>query len=609
MQPTDKPAVQMTDAFTDDDAPHVVEPSATTPSTATDQTETVFEDSFKNQPSALDDDLSSMYNVDNERDPVDMTTMERKRKYPWKWIVVAIVLLGLVGGIGYAGFQLFHTVADSGQDSGTVDVTMTTDSSVSSGDQITLDIAYTNHRTKAITGDISMTYPDGWSYTSASIKPTDNDSRHFTIDRVEPGATGHVSIVGQLVGGTKDQKEFAALLTYQPDGLTQNFQQRVTAQTQITSALLDMTVKTEDQVESGQTFDYVVKIKNTSDNTFQHVAAKIVLPAGMTIKETTPTTDTPGTWTLDELAAGAEEKIAIKAVIDAESGESKEVKAQLGFVELDNSFTVQVEKTSTIKVNNPELDLKLNVPAAVSVGTEVPLTVTVTNTSSVDLRDVQIQLDLPDEVFTDSDHAFTIDTLTALQSEDLAYTATVKDTIDSDQTTFTMTAQVTQATVEGTTLTFDKTATADIQIAARLGVTAAAYFDKSAGSTGPATPTVGEESLYIVRWTIDTGGHTFDTARISTTLPSGVTWADIASPNVTYDPATRTVSYEADQVVGNSDQTVGFGVTITPKQNQVGDLISLTQETTVVAVDHDTASNVSSTVPVVTTLKAAVAGK
>jgi hypothetical protein len=113
----------------------------------------------------------------------------------------------------------------------------------------------------------------------------------------------------------------------------------------------------------------------------------------------------------------------------------------------------------------------------------------------------------------------------------------------------------------------------------------------------------------MIQWVMNTGGHSFDNVRISTTLPNGVDWADSASPDVIYDAATHTVSYEADQIVADSDQTLAFGVTVTPKAGQVGNMLPLTTETTVVAVDRDTASNVSSSVTAVSTPKAVVSAK
>lgn len=560
-------------------------------------TEVVFEDSFGQQEDLFADDLSEIYGEDDDDKKIDMNTFDQKRKRG-KLIAAGIGVLILLIGVSYLGFKVFSGVVSS-EEAGTVDFAMTASQEVASGEVITLDLTFTNNRSVDISGDMELFYPSGFIFKQASQEATDDENKLFRIEELGPGKTQTLSVTGQLIGSTDVEKDFSALLTYQPSNFSSDFQENATATVKITSSLIDVKIEGPEQVQSGEEFTLSATFENTSDADMLGVQAEMIYPEGFSVSAAEPeATDSDDEWYFETVSAQSSETIEITGkMASAESGAAQAFQFQVGVQEADDTFTLQGEASTEITVVNPEIELSLDVTQVTGAGSTIPVSVTVNNTSEATLQDVEVLLTLDPDFFDDNETTLSIDELPVGESATITADVTVKDNPSGDSREGTITATIPSAYVEGSSLQFPNEAQATVQLQSSFEVTVSGGTpDSSSGAL-----TVGETSTYTVYWSIQNGGENVESFTMSTTLPNNVEWAGDASSGLTYDSGTGAVTYEKDSLPGSFEKDLSFTVSVTPTSSDVGSTLQLTNETVAFGIDAFTEQDISFSQPAVQT--------
>lgn len=548
-------------------------------------------------------DLSKMYHLEDE-DEVDMTKMDqddaRKR---WKlFALLGVAAIGVIIALVYVLW--FRPVGSSGD----VDLILTTTSKVASGDVVTLDIQYRNNKNVEITnGTIEVFYPSGFTLQTASIHPVeDTNDEQFTISNVAPGSSGKIQIVGQLVGTPDDKKEFSAQLTYRPENFSQDFQVAAKDTTTITSSTIEAELEMPDQVQSDTDFEYTVKIKNTGKTEMKNVKLVMTAPDGYVFKSSEPEPySEEDQWLFEVLEAGAEETVKIKAALDGKSGETMEFKAEIGLMEIDNTFNVQTENTKTVLIVNPEFDITLTLPEKIYPGDEVMVKATVKNTTGSTVKKVTPKMTFGGNVFADKEKVFTeVAELENNATQEFEYKGTVKKTDKMKASELVVTFVVPTVTVSGAEVTVNKKVEKKIRVSSKPLVTVVGrYFDaalKKIGE-GPIPPTVGETTTYAVDFTIAANQNDLKTATLTATLPATATWVRADSDAVTYNSKTRTVVLKADAITANTSASGRFFVSITPTAGDRNSLMVLVNEPVFGATDAYTNEALAETLSRITT--------
>lgn len=521
--------------------------------------------------------------VDEDGTTMDMTKLEKKR-WRGKWILGVSLVLLLCGAAALGGFWLFRRDFSS---AGGVALTVHIDDRVASGDVVEIEVIYENKKNvDLVVGDIEFFYPDGFYFQSSSVDPVDENGRVWDVGSVAAGAGGKIRLTGQLVGAKDEVKEFAALWTYQPKNFSQDFQERVSATTTITSSLAELSLDVPKQVQSDQEFTITVNYKNTSPAPLQNVKLLFTPPEKwvMTSADPQPSREN-NDWRFERLEPGAKGKIVMKGKLDGSSGDTKEFHVQFGLVEIDNSFNVQLEERSLVVIANPEVQLSLTMPDVAKAGTDIPLTVNIQNISEAVLNNVMVTLTFDGQLASAKEQTIEdIKKLNPQEKVERQLTTKIKsDTILADQS-IRVVARISSATVGGHTVTFPNEAEATTKIEGDFTILAEArYFDddlKKIGS-GPLPPMVNHNTTYVVWWTITNGANTIDELSLTTTLPADVIWGGNASSSIVYDAVTRTVSLKAKEFAAFGNQRLAFSVTVSPTNEDLDTLLILTGETVI----------------------------
>ncbi|HLD21905.1 MAG TPA: hypothetical protein VJB65_03325 [Patescibacteria group bacterium] len=542
------------------------------------------------------EDLQTMYELDDRVDRTDMTKMEQKR-HRGRWVAVAVVAVFILVIISYLGFRIFRQ--SNGSNTGDVTLTMSIDKKIASGDAVTLEITYMNNKnTEVSLGNIEVIYPDGFYFESASEQASDDQNRSWNIEHIQPGTGGKIRISGQLVGAKDEKKEFSALLTYQLSNFSHDFQSSVKTSTIITASNIDVRVILQEQVQSGQKLTYTVEYTNTSPLPIKNVKVMVQYPHGFTYESASlEPSSNKNEWKIESLEPNTKQSIEITGVLDGTSGEKKEFQFQLGIMELDNTFNMQIETTSNVTIVNPEIELNISAPQFVSPGEQVPITVVLKNTSTLDVKKVGVHVTLEGALFAEHTYTFEkIQKLAAYEEKELAYTATLKEQPTKGNQTLRVSARIDSAIVEGNDVTFANETSVDMKVKGLFGITIEGrYFDdnlKKIGS-GPLPPIVGETTTYVIVWDIANGFNEMENVNITTSLPQSVVWKGVASNTLKYDADTRRVSFSKDRITGEKDMHLTFEVSITPSKENVDSLMVLTNTTTVTATDQFTKESIN----------------
>ncbi len=540
-----------------------------------------------------DTDITSIYELDDE-DPIDMTKMDQK-KSRGKWVIGGLVIAILIAAAGYFGYQILQQ--DFSNQNGEVELSIVVDEKVASGDVVTIEVEYVNNQRADITsGELEIFYPDGFRFESASVEPIDSSNKVWSIDKVRSGTGGKIRVVGQLVGEKDEEKEFSTLLTYQPENFSQNFQESASQSVLITSSVVQLEIDAPQQVQSGSLFSYDVTFTNNSQVALNDAKVVVQYPEGFDFDDASiDPFRSDNEWRFETLEPGESEDMSITGTLEGKSGKTKEFIFQLGIIELDNTFNIQIEKTTLIVIVNPELEITIDAPETVDPGDDVPITITVKNTSEAEIKNLGIVLQL-DDAFTEETNEFeVIEKLSPFEEEQITYTGKLKKNGKSSGE-HTLSAHVASAVVEGNEVSFSNKAKASIKVRGDLSIIAQGrYFsdDLTRIGVGPLPPVVNSETTYIVQWNISNGANPLSALSMTTTIPETVLWGTNASAGIVYDSATRQVSYTADSVQANTETALQFEVTVVPTNDDLNKLLVLTGETIVEAHDDVTDEPVS----------------
>lgn len=536
------------------------------------------------------EDFTAMY-VDDQGKSVDMTTLDKKR-WRGKWIIGMVLLLILIVAAVAGGYWVFRR---DFREPGSVQLTMRIDDRIASGDVVEIELTYENKKNVALTqGDIEFFYPEGFYLQSSSPEPVDANRRIWDTGQIAAGAGGKIRLIGQLVGAKDAVKEFSALWTYQSQNFSEDFQERVQATTIITSSLAELSLDVPKQIQAGQELTVTVQYKNTSPAPLQNVKIFLTAPEGWKQTSADPKSSrNDNDWRFTTLAPGEKGTIEVKGSVSGSSGATKEFHVQMGLLEIDNSFNVQVEQRSLVVIVNPEVQLSVTMAALTKPGTEFPITVTVQNTSEAVLTNIQLVASMEGTLFQENEKQLEdIKKLQPQETVERAFKTVLRnDTTLADQELH-VTVRVPSASVGGNTIAFPNVASARTKVEGDLSVVAEArYFndDLVKIGNGPLPPVVNHTTTYSIVWSITNGGNTADDVSITTTLPNAVIWSDTASEGVVYDSTMRKISYSIKKLPAFTKSVVSFSVSISPTNEDLNSLMVLTGDT--VVSGHNTFTN------------------
>lgn len=550
--------------------------------------------------------------------------MPRQSNKVLKWLILGAALLFVVsiGSLWWGG----NSFSDSG-----VTLTLEVSDRVTSGDEVTYKVTYRND-TKVALSDMSfrLFYPED-SIVLQDGQPTTPDSEGFTVDRLEPGETGTKELKAFLVGDKGAIKTARLHLIFKAGTLRSSFEKEVSAATTITALPVTLTLVAPPTAVSGSTIQYILDVRNDATADLEDLKIKFTYPDGFVVQEFSPQPDEGNTgWAIDRLATGEGTRIRVEGVLPGNERETKTVSVVLQR-NLNGQYIDYVKTEAFTMISSPLLSVSIAPQGGrdyVSfAGDLLQYVVSFRNNSRYTFLGLLLGVKLEGDMYDFS----------SLQAREGFFDGTTRTVVfdssgvpllaqlppgASGQVTFSVRLKPGLSGGSGSSSFFVKASTrlstsnvpsglnqdevsAQDSLITKISTNPALMqgilYDDGKG-TGPLPPKVGEKTTFTIRWQLTNPGNDLREARVTATLPPGVTWENAPTTSTsgaapTFDASRNTVTWSIGTLPfgtgnGTARYEASFVVGIRPSENQVGQAVPLVGEATLSGTDAFTSQQV-----------------
>jgi len=555
----------------------------------------------------------------------DMTTFvqgnARKRL-----LIRIIIILFVLFALAFAGFLYF--TRNNNKFSQDVSFVITAPQEVASGEVVTLDVEYTNNENLTLKDvELTMQFPDGFTYQSST--PENTGPNTWLIGDVDARGGGKIIIKGQMIGDVGAVKNISGTLAYTPSNFNYGFKVDASTTLTINSSALSLKVDAPLRVIPGKEFETTVTYTNTSPEAMDSLRVTLDAPDGFVMGDADPVADN-NSWDFESLDSNTDGTIKFKGTLSGQVGDQAQFQVKIGFVNSQDVFTPQTEKTFLVLLIKAGMTLEVKPTTEQGTyadwGQDVTYDVNYTNDGDVPLEDVKLTLQLTAETdagvsadFIDWNSITSVDG-GVIKDSSVVWTKSEVDALSNvkpgDSGSFSLTiplvgsAPVTQdsdqqfhilAKFEESDSSNRDTPSASKVEETRIATTVdlsseARYYSDTAEQlgSGPIPPEVGTKTTYKVLWDITNSANDITNVTVSAKLPFGVSWVGdgvISAGNpITYNPQTREVSWTINRIPAGAGFVfpkleASFSLSVTPTSDQEGSVLVLLDKSKITATD------------------------
>ncbi len=591
-------------------------------------------------------DLADVY-TDNDGQIPDLTRLDRADRPLWQTILYSLVaVFAVLLAVSIAGFFVFSNLNKESFTNERVAFKIEPPIAIVAGQDQTYTIIISNNENVNLYNlEAILLYPDSFQYVSGTPEATGDKKNTWDISVLKIGETKEIKFTARLNADVNSVQNLSGTLTFKPENLNADFNQKASVDLGVNSSVLAMAISGPDKVMSDQSTQYVVSLSNVGVDTLKNIKVSAEFPSGFVPASSTPAADDGfnNVWTISALAtstAGNASTSAKQIIIRgkysgvADSGNQEfKVRAELMNA---GSALLAAEQSFTSNIIKDQLDLSLvvngsAVDQAVSFGDLLFYTLTYKNTGQDPLKNIILTANLNSQVldwntFIDNNSGKTsgnIITWTGKEapqllnlqpgeSGELSWQIRVKDLAGLNQaevTKFsienTASAQVTNKdgatdTVTGKVLTNSINSDLSLQAAAR-------YYDENnlALGAGPIQPKSGSASSYNIKLTLANNLHNIGNIIVTANMPKNVNWDGKETHDtgdIAYSAKARKITWMISKLPKAAQGAeADFNLSITPTDNDIGRVLILLPEISLVAKDLDTGADISKTIKAITT--------
>ncbi len=560
-----------------------------------------------------------------------------------KWLIVFAIGLGIVAtSIFFFGGSSFSE--------GRVNFTIDGPSQASVGDEVVYKVQYEN-TTNTTLHNITLvfTYPEnsvvlgeggsvmGDTDVKIPVQTTE-------IGTLEAGAKGEEEYHAFLVGDKGNILVAKASLRFTAGSLKSNFEKTANRATTITSLPVALTLSAPPTASSGDTVTYTLDYRNQSQSAISGIQIIFDYPDGFTPRSYSPQPSSgKTTWAVSNLAVGQGKRITVTGTLNGRENESKPVVVNLQRSINENDQYINYESANaTTVISSPLLSVSLSVNGSTTytshVGDTLQYEVDYKNNSTSTISGLTLSTHLDGAMYDfasiDPKTAFfdastktitwnstivpALGNLAPNQSGTVAFNIKLKSTIGSSagsgnsfvRATSQLSTQNVPSGVDSQELIVGSELVTKIT-SQPVFVQSAYYNDASFGSSGVWPPKAGSETAITVHWKISNPGNDLSGAKVTATLPQGVTWKNATSvtagqPEPTFNKSSSQITWNLGVVPQGVGTTTGvyelvFQVGVKPSQTQAGLPMTVLQSSALSGADSFTKQSIVVPAPDVTT--------
>lgn len=304
-----------------------------------------------------------------QEEPITKKEKNKSRSKNIKYLIMGLII---VFGIGICVYSFIFRNSFSKEN---IIVQVDAPKEASNGEEITWIVRIKNNSNLAINNlKLNFQYPSGTFDKEGSLKKREE----VKIDSLAAQKEISRSFSGIIFGKKSEKKEGKAILTYNPQGLSVEYENEGSAITLITNSLILFNVKTPDnKIDKNKEFSMVFSWQSNFSFPIENVQLRIYLPEGFVRtsslkegeiegdleQEKNSSSQSKIIFDIGTLNEGEGGKIEIKGKLTGEINDEKMFKAEIGrFDEVAYEFIPLDIKEFSIKIisSNISISRKVN---------------------------------------------------------------------------------------------------------------------------------------------------------------------------------------------------------------------------------------------------------
>jgi len=586
-------------------------------------------DDLKKKLTRKDQDFSDRYThpffeKQREKDPAktdwpyqEGVSMPRHttRKKTWLWITAGVLL---VGGVGTFGILLLTgNISIGSKANNNIEIKVQGAEEVVSGDKSIWKVAYRNQNNFALEDAVlTFEFPRGAQPLAGDFTGDGLRRQQVTIGNLAAGKQSEETFSAILFGSQNDELPGAVILEYRPEGSSVRLEKKIEFTSRVTRSLLGLKVEVPREVKAAQEMDVKLTISSTSESPFRGLWAQVSYPEAFEFISASPKPSRGNTlWEIGNLDAGKEVTITVRGRVK-ESVSAQSIRAEVGHFERTSSkfssFTTVTESFQTapsfLAVGFETLQGQEQ-PGVTEAGGQLVVSVRWRNNLPVPVINGQVEVQFEGDAinlqtirsetgeFNAERNALVwvpgrsrdLDVVDPGEEGAFQFEFHTKENLRIENPMIKLTGTMSSAEApqgyEGVDVR--GTAIEEYRIASEVAFSQKGFFhDSRVANSGPLPPQVGQQTTYLIVWSITNTTSDISSPVVRATLPSYIRWTGKvipASSGLSFDSATREVTWLPNVVRAGAGyarraEEVAFQIAITPSTPQTGTTPELISE-------------------------------
>jgi hypothetical protein len=564
--------------------------------------------------------------------PTSIATSARpRRRYR------TVVLLASLGVFAFAIvvsslYLLFGGNQISGRN---IDLTLAGPNAVAGGDVLEFTTTIKNNNDVAMEGvTLVVDYPSGSRSVDSEPRPLLQERLPQTD--IAPREERVIPLRAVVFGEENENKQVGVSVDYRVTGSNATFFKEASplAFTINTSPIV-VRVEAVDKISPGQAFDVRLIIESNAEAPLANLLVSATYPNGFRFTGAKPEpTHRDTQWLIEELSPNSRTEIVISGVASGLTAEASLMRFEAGTPRTDNQYIIGAllaQTTYTFTVEEPFLGVVLSVggendgEAVLPAGSQSDVVLTVTNTHTVPLYDMNVRIKVGGSAFRasrlsvtdgvyDADSGeirFEVSGMPGLarvlpgQRRDFRFQVKTDDDLGTGSLSVDASVyarRVSEANVPEELVGVDE---ATVRFASV--PTVERQIDQL---SGPVPPEVGKETIYTLTLAVGAGANDVTGAVLTTALPQHVQWLNNYEGlgTVSFNPINKELRWNVGEVKARGRATLALQVGLTPSVLQVGTAPVMMNRLELTATDRFTGSPVQASAAPLTTELSSEAG-
>ncbi|MBI2475572.1 hypothetical protein HYV69_04095 [Candidatus Uhrbacteria bacterium] len=578
-------------------------------------------------------ELRAIYSGNDGKLP-DLTRLSRRKSSATtQFLIKIIVLLAILSLVAWSGFFVLTKGLFDNEE--TLDVKIETQDNIRAGEETSFSIKYENTGRAPIASlNLKLNLPT--SFHLISSIPEAIAETQWSIGSLTPGSDGEITVKGIFLSEVPSVQRIQALFTYKPANFNSDFQKIENKSVELKSSVIEMTMTGPEKALAGDEITYKINLKHNGKEPIFNLRVIPSLPNDFSISSSKPElkADQPY-WEIASIEPGKLQEISLKGSFTSTASGTLPVTASVGFMD-EETFYEQTKTSVQTDVLGGAVSFHLIINGSdkdqtIETGQTLRGSIDYKNSGTEPVEGVKFTLDLKSNgsLPIDWSHAILFDgkrdgsvvrwdksTNKALEKIDpgkdgvIDFTLPLVDSLSSgqaDQFTISLSLNVERVGSTAISRTIEATPiVVSINSNARL-FSEARYFSEEGApiGSGELPPRVGKTTTYRIIWNLNNSLHELQNVEVATILPQDVVWKENSTKDIgemTFNSTTRQVRWKISKLPSEiKNAQAWFDISITPKDQDAGKFMKLTNQVALEAIDSVTKKELNSSLPALTT--------